>query len=150
MTWHTEPVFACIGEGMAVTLEHRLADVLLMESPATPATFAGLFARLPGLAMVVAVSPTGEIVIGIREGTMLTLRPVYGVGNGSVLGPVLRSVARPLYLQWARCRWTLGIAGGHLKWDPEPGSRYVITVGTWCGGGVSRAGERAQLPHPFS
>jgi len=147
MTRHTEPVFAHIGEGVAVMVEHRLADVLVMESPATPATFARLFARLPGLAMVVAVSPTGEIVVGIRDGTMLTLRPVHGVGNGSVPGLV---VAVPLYLQWARCRWTLGIVDGRLEWDPQPGSKYVVTIGTWSGGVVSQAGERAEFQHPFS
>ncbi len=145
----TEPVIARIDRGMAFTVEHRLADVLLMESSATSADFAELFASLPGLAMVVAVSSTEEIVIGIREGTMLTLSPLHGVGNRGVLRSDLYGVARPLYLQWARCRWTFGIAGGRIEWDPELGSKYVVTVGTWCSSGASRNGERANFLHPF-
>lgn len=149
MSRGAEPVIARIDKGMAVTVEHRLADVLLMECPATAESFVWLFARLPGLAMAVAANRADKIVIAVRDGTTVTLNPAYEVDNGGVFRPDLCGVVEPLYLQWARRRWTLGIADGRIEWDPETGSRYLVTVGTWCSGGVSRAGERAEFLHPF-
>lgn len=143
----TDPIIAWFRVGSAIVLDHRLADVLLVDRVQGPPTvlLAGLFSGLPGLTLVVAARGTG-ITVGIRDGTMLTL--LAGDVTHQSRGPLMAGIARTLYARWAEGTWFV-VPESHLIWEPVPGSRLLVRFGRWTGVRGGDPAVPAEFPYPF-
>jgi hypothetical protein len=94
------PVVVVSLQSQPVPRAARLADVLIVQAEQEGGTelTSTLLTQYPGLALVVAGTPAGKIVIGARDGTTVTLRPARVSGRPSVV--LLTGVAYLLYTCW--------------------------------------------------
>jgi hypothetical protein len=124
-----EPVVAEIVPTQPEPRHAALADVLITTGDVRSGAerCADLFTRYLGLALAVVADRSGDVTVGSRDGTMLTIRCQQPVELSSAL---LERLARCLYFCWA--------TGAEASWGSSSAGAVAAAIRSPCCTRVSR------------
>lgn len=107
-----------------------LADILVIRNEFRPPAevCADVFAQCPGLTLAILTDMSTDITVGVRDGSLLTLR---SEPPAAVSATAVQVAGVKLYAFWAERRPTRLLSGLLLACDAETGSRLRVQIGRW-------------------